>query len=196
MSETPKYKIGDRVRIINDATNHIGEPCDGLEGIVDDDNRIPHINLDDGRSHAFCECDLELIPEQLTPEVCKDKAKDFMSTERMATDEDREGLEELVKDATAILPTDSEARKQVPIYSGFMAYFPRAIAAVAHQSWLGNEKHNPGQHLHWAKDKSSDHLDCVARHMIDQLDPNLNEIEEKTATAWRAMADLETALEK
>ncbi len=31
--------------------------------------------------------------------------------------------------------------------------------------------------------------------MIDQLDTNLNEIEEKTATAWRALADLETALE-
>jgi hypothetical protein len=39
-------------------------------------------------------------------------------------------------------------------------------------------------------------MDCLARHMLDQLDPNLNEIEEKIACAWRAMADLETALEK
>ena len=144
---------------------------------------------------------------QLTPQVCKDKAVAFMSTERMATQEDYDKLDRAAMLHTApptepnfgtdkaILPTDSQARKQVPVYSGFMAYFPRSIAAVAHHSWRNNEKHNPGEPLRWSKEKSSDHMDCLGRHMLDQLDPNLNTIEEKTATAWRAMADLETALE-
>ena len=94
-----------------------------------------------------------------------------------------------------ILPTDSAKRKEYPIYTGFIAYFPRAIAAVANQSYKCNEKHNPGEVMHWAKEKSNDHMDCIARHMIDQLDSSLDPIEEKTATAWRALAELEIALE-
>tara|TARA_R110001599_G_scaffold347550_1_gene573939 strand:- start:9 stop:389 length:381 start_codon:yes stop_codon:yes gene_type:complete len=95
-----------------------------------------------------------------------------------------------------ILPTDSAKRKEYPIYTGFMAYFPRAIAEVAHQSYKGNEKHNHGEPLHWAKEKSNDHMDCIARHMLDQMDGQLDPIAEKVATAWRAMAELEIALER
>ena len=84
------------------------------------------------------------------------------------------------------LPTDSAERKTYPIYSGFMAYFPRAIAAVAHHSYLNNEKHNPGEPLYWSKEKSSDHRDCMGRHMIEQ---------DRVSAAWRAMADLEIFLE-
>lgn len=87
----------------------------------------------------------------------------------------------------SILPTDSAERKTYPIYSGFMAYFPRAIAAVAHLSYEGNEKHNPGQSLHWSRDKSSDHADCIGRHMLEQG---------LVAIAWRAMAQLEISLEE
>lgn len=95
-----------------------------------------------------------------------------------------------------ILPTDSATRKTYPVYSGFMAYFPKSIATLAHHSYKSNEKHNPGEDMHWDRDKSPDHLDCMARHMLDQLDVELDSIEEKTATAWRAMAELEIALEE
>ncbi len=49
-----------------------------------------------------------------------------------------------------VLPTDSDERKEIPIFSGVMNYFPLALAAVARHSKRGNDKHNPGQPLHWS----------------------------------------------
>lgn len=45
--------------------------------------------------------------------------------------------------------------------------YPRAFAAVAQVSWYGNEKHNPGQPVHHAREKSTDHPDCIARHLVE-----------------------------
>ncbi len=93
-----------------------------------------------------------------------------------------------------MLPKDATARKQIPVFSGLLKYFPRALAAVAHLSFKGNEQHNPGEPLHWAKEKSKDHQDALLRHMLDELhDPN--NPEHATAAAWRALAHLETVLE-
>ena len=93
--------------------------------------------------------------------------------------------------------TESEARKRTPIYSGVLQYFPDAIAAVARQSWQGNNKHNPGEPLHWARDKSSDHMDCIARHLMtpDEIDPESNETH-LVAVVWRALAALQIQQEK
>jgi len=46
------------------------------------------------------------------------------------------------------LPSNSEERKQFPIATGCLDYFPDALAAIAALSKLGNDKHNPGQPLH------------------------------------------------
>lgn len=90
----------------------------------------------------------------------------------------------------------SAERKQYPITSGFLDYFPDAVAMVAHVSWRGNEKHNPGQPIHWARGKSSDHADCIARHLIERdfLDPD--NIEHAAEMAWRSMAYLQELLER
>lgn len=85
------------------------------------------------------------------------------------------------------LPTDSAARKTYPLYRGLFLYFPRALCAVAHHSYANNEKHNPGEPLHWAKEKSADHFDCLLRHVIEG---------DWVAAAWRALAQLETVLEQ
>lgn len=92
-----------------------------------------------------------------------------------------------------VLPTDSEERKQIPIFSGVLNYFPLAIAAVARVSKRGNDKHNPGQPLHWSRGKSMDHADCIARHLIDveTVDPKTGEYEDAQALAWRALAKLQ-----
>ena len=50
--------------------------------------------------------------------------------------------------------------------------------------------------LHWSRETSNDHLDCIARHMVDQLDTELDSVEEKTAAAWRALAELQLAIEE
>ena len=94
-----------------------------------------------------------------------------------------------------MLPVDSQERKEYPVFEGVLKYFPRAIGAVAHQSFKGNEKHHPNTPLHWDNPKSNDHSDCLVRHLIDSLDPNCNQTEELTAVAWRALALLETHLE-
>lgn len=65
------------------------------------------------------------------------------------------------------LPADSNIRKDIPIRSGCIDYFPAAIAGVAMHSVMGNNKHNPGQPLHHARGKSMDHADCIDRHLTD-----------------------------
>lgn len=96
------------------------------------------------------------------------------------------------------LPTDSKARKRIPIYSGVIRYFPRSLIALAQCSQAGNDQHNPGKPLHWDRTKSMDHLDCLMRHMVDDVlgtTLDTDDIIHKTKVAWRAMADLELALE-
>lgn len=98
--------------------------------------------------------------------------------------------------STFTLPTDAAARKTIPIATGVMDYFPAALAAVAELSRKGNEKHNPGQPLHWSRGKSSDHADCILRHLIDRgsVDPE-DGIPHSVKTAWRALALLQEELE-
>lgn len=92
-------------------------------------------------------------------------------------------------------------RKQKPVFSGVMMYFPDALMAISEHSKKGNDKHNPGQPLHWAKEKSTDHADCIARHLIDigpnwdAVDPELNTLH-AAALAWRALALLQTVIER
>ena len=68
------------------------------------------------------------------------------------------------------LPTDSAERKEVPMFSGVLKYAPAALAGMARISKSGNDKHNPGQPLHHARGKSSDHADCIVRHAVDVAD--------------------------
>lgn len=68
------------------------------------------------------------------------------------------------------LPVDSAERKRYPLLRGLLRYFPAALAGVSRCSMLGNEKHNPGEELHHARGKSTDHGDCVPRHLVDIQD--------------------------
>ena len=79
------------------------------------------------------------------------------------------------------LPTDSQARKSYPMLRGCLRYFPAALAGVALTSKLGNDKHNPGEELHHARGKSSDHGDCIVRHLMDVQDL-LAELEKSDVT--------------
>lgn len=76
-------------------------------------------------------------------------------------------------------------------------YFPDAIAEVAKLSKAGNDQHNPGQPLHWSRDKSADHHDCAARHLIESgtVDP-LDGQRHSAKLAWRALAILQLELER
>lgn len=41
------------------------------------------------------------------------------------------------------LPADSNARKEIPLFSGCIKYFPAALAGVAALSKKGNDKTQP-----------------------------------------------------
>lgn len=93
------------------------------------------------------------------------------------------------------LPTDAKARKAVPIVTGVLDYFPDALAAVAELSRIGNDQHNAGQPLHWSKHKSSDHADCLGRHMIDRGTTDTDGVRHSAKVAWRALALLQIEIE-
>ncbi len=94
------------------------------------------------------------------------------------------------------LPTESKARKDLPITRGVLDYFPAALAEVAKISKAGNDKHNPGQEMHHARGKSNDHADCIVRHLMDRgtVDPDDN-CRHSAKVAWRALALLQEELE-
>ena len=80
-------------------------------------------------------------------------------------------------------------RKERPIATGVMDYFPLALAEVARISKLGNDQHNPGdQHLHWGRTKSNDHADCIARHLADRGGVAPDGAAHSANMAWRALA--------
>lgn len=93
------------------------------------------------------------------------------------------------------LPKDAKERKHVPLYSGLMKYFPDALAEVAHVSFIGNEQHNPGQPLHWAKEKSKDHEDALMRHLMESGEVDSDGVRHSAKVAWRALAMLQTEIE-
>lgn len=100
-----------------------------------------------------------------------------------------------------MLPTDAAARKGLPIFTGVLMYFPDAIAAVADVSKKGNDQHNPGQPLHWAREKSTDHLDCAARHLIDagiegDGKDEKTDVYHLAQMVWRGLARLQLVIEK
>lgn len=93
------------------------------------------------------------------------------------------------------LPSDKTDRKHRPIARGCLDYFPHAIAEVAHLSFVANEQHNPGEPMHWAREKSADHADCIVRHLIDRGDTDTDGMRHSAKAAWRALAMLQLELE-
>ena len=87
---------------------------------------------------------------------------------------------------TTLLPEDSSERKTFPVYSGLLQYFPSALVAVAHHSYIGNEKHNPGQPLHHDRAKSGDEADAMLRHVMEG---------DYVGMAWRALSLLQKHME-
>ena len=87
---------------------------------------------------------------------------------------------------------NSAERKAAPLHGGVLRYFPDALLAVSRVSKAGNDKHNPGEPLHWARGKSMDQLECVGRHLLqpEAVDPETGETHLAHA-AWRVLAELQ-----
>jgi len=95
-----------------------------------------------------------------------------------------------------VVTDKAQERKKIPVYSGFVKYFPNAMKEVAVCSRIANEQHHAGKPLHWDMDKSTDELDAMMRHLIDHTSEPIDDdgIRHLTKVAWRAMAMLERTL--
>lgn len=89
----------------------------------------------------------------------------------------------------------AQERKERPVYTGVIKYFPDALLEVALLSKVGNDQHNPGQPLHWAKEKSTDELDALLRHAMDAGTRDTDGMRHSAKVAWRALANLQREIE-
>ena len=93
------------------------------------------------------------------------------------------------------MKTEAQKRKETPIFSGVLMYFPKAIAEVARLSYVANEQHNPGTKMHWDRSKSGDELDALTRHLMEAGTVDTDGMLHSAKVAWRALANLEKELE-
>lgn len=89
----------------------------------------------------------------------------------------------------------AQERKERPVYSGVLRYFPLALLEVAYCSYRGNEQHNPGEPLRWDRSKSTDEADALVRHLLDAGTFDTDGVRHSAKVAWRALALLEKELE-
>ena len=95
------------------------------------------------------------------------------------------------------LPTDRDARKAIPVYDFLTGYFPDAFVEVVRVAVAGNQQHNPGERLHWARHKSTDQLNTALRHMMDHAVAPLDTdgCWHLAKAIWRLSAELQLRLE-
>lgn len=93
------------------------------------------------------------------------------------------------------LPEGAADRKRFPVASGVLDYFPDALVAISEVSYRGNQQHNPGQPLHWARSKSTDQDDTIIRHFMQRGTRDTDGIRHSAKMCWRALALLQLEIE-
>lgn len=89
-----------------------------------------------------------------------------------------------------------QERKQMPVFSGVLKYFPDAIREVAKTSWIGNQQHHPNKPLHWDRSKSGDELDALTRHLMEAGEIDTDGIRHSAKICWRSLSNLQKELEE
>lgn len=179
-----RFKSGDRVRIKKDSQDAYGFIPPGCRDVIFTVDKVWDSVLNPGESYATMAELLGCFPYH---DINEASLEPVQSVTLCADVPDRIPM---------ILSTDATERKGTPICTGVVDYFPRALAEVAKCSKAGNDQHNPGQPLHWAIGKSTDHSDCIMRHLIDRDTVDTDGIQHDVKLAWRALALLETRIRK
>lgn len=99
------------------------------------------------------------------------------------------------KNTRLLLPADAAERKQIPLATGVLDYFSSALIEVAKVSYYGNQQHNPGEPLHWARAKSTDQADTIIRHFLERGKLDADGQRHSAKLCWRALALLQEELE-
>tara|TARA_B110000977_G_scaffold128671_1_gene164200 strand:- start:83 stop:466 length:384 start_codon:yes stop_codon:yes gene_type:complete len=87
-------------------------------------------------------------------------------------------------------------RKESPVYSGVLKYFPDAMIEVSKCSYKGQQQHNPDKPLAWDRSKSGDELDALARHLLQAGTLDSDGIRHSAKVCWRALANLQKEIER
>ena len=89
---------------------------------------------------------------------------------------------------------NAQERKQRPLYSGVLKYFPLALLEVAYVSYVGNKQHND-EPLVWDRSKSGDEADALMRHLMATETFDTDGTRHLAKACWRALALLQKELE-
>lgn len=89
----------------------------------------------------------------------------------------------------------STSGNKPPLCTGCLDYFPDALAAVAMVSLSGKEQHNIPGPLHWDREKSPDHANCLLRHQSKRGKLDTDGVRHSAKVAWRALAQLQEEIE-
>ncbi|MFI5397628.1 MAG: dATP/dGTP diphosphohydrolase domain-containing protein [Candidatus Binatia bacterium] len=95
-------------------------------------------------------------------------------------------------------PDEDKARKRLPMWTYITQYFPKALMAELGVAVAGNEQHNPGEPLHWAREKSTDQMNTAFHHMWDHCAGKTKDTDGQYHLAkaiWRLKAELELTIE-
>lgn len=112
----------------------------------------------------------------------------------------KEGDIEIIPEEQEVLNSQEQTpvkftRKQTPIFTGVLNYFPDAIREVARCSYAGQQQHNPDKPLAWDRSKSGDELDALTRHLLEAGTIDTDSIRHSAKVAWRALANLQKEIE-
>tara|TARA_R110001583_G_C5359053_1_gene381364 strand:- start:176 stop:466 length:291 start_codon:yes stop_codon:yes gene_type:complete len=84
-----------------------------------------------------------------------------------------------------MFPKDAKERKTYPVATFTKDYFPHALIALAHHSYIAQQQHGTptnGKPMQWHKDKSVGDENQLMRHFMEG---------DRVSTAWRALELLE-----
>mgnify|MGYP003982464525 FL=1 len=132
-----------------------------------------------------------------------DMISDYMHTKATRSmladieeEEEEEGSIKSTEDWKKVQMYEAQKRKDTPVFSGVLKYFPNALKEVSKCSKAGNDQHHPDKPLHWDMNKSKDEYDALTRHLIDHTIEPMDDdgILHLTKVAWRALAGLERYL--
>jgi len=102
----------------------------------------------------------------------------------------------VLQPATAKPPTE---RERLPMWDYMFGYFPLSFREEVRVAWEGNKQHNPGTKMHWAREKSTDHLNKAFRHIFDHGTGQIMDTDGTYHLAkaiWRLRAELQLLIEK
>lgn len=124
-------------------------------------------------------------------------AEEMLSKAQLRKDTPTDKVYGEIKEAAENIAKAIE-RKNTPVYSGCVAYFPLALKEIAKASAQGQKQHNPDKPLAWDRSKSGDELDAMMRHLLDHSsgeEVDDDGVRHIVKCGWRILAFIQKTME-